>query len=337
MSLLASSGVGIFNRKHFIVSQVNSTSSLQTRHGTHAAAWLALEEWATLPTSGDLFAKLVRPDGHTLDQWFQLQGGAIAVAPQAKDWFMQWGMDLGYAAKDQWARNESSYRPDGVPKTWEANVNVCLELVRDMWRLLEPSSTSSFEQIDRHILRHAIERYFRGFTSKEPASDDPQFGLLVNKTVAAMNLLPSAEKRVKGFLLRQISPNEPSVFRYSAIEPGNPENDALAVISRAVLLLRLATGSANLLLERNGIDADALEFWWKKLGESRGIWPPGAPPTELYDLWVDVEESLRAIADAEDTLPSLLESFSSITSSLAPQLSVLASHERVGIWGLCPS
>ena len=337
MSLLASSGIGIFNRQHYIVPQVNSTSKLRAGHGTHAMAWVALEEWAKLSNSGDLFAKLVRPDGQTLERWFHAQGGATAVAAQAKAWFMQWGMDLGLAAKDQRARNESSYRPDGVPRIWEVDANDCLEFVSDLWRLLEPSPTSNFEQIDRHILRHAIESYFRGTSGHEPSPNNPRFAELVHRTVTRMSLPLSAEQRVKRFLRRQISPIDPSVFRYSAIKPGNPESDAFAVISRAVLLLRLATGSAYRQLESNGVDAEVLEFWWRKLGESRGIWQPGAAPSDLHDLWADVEESLNAIADAEDNHPPVLNSFSTIASNLAPELSVLASHERVGIWGLCPS
>ena len=337
MSLLASSGIGIFNRQHYIVPQVNSTSKLRASHGTHAVAWLALEEWAQLPTSGDLFAKLVRPDGQTLEQWFRAQGGASAVAAQAKAWFMQWGMDLGLAAKDQRARNESSYRPDGVPIVWEVDASDCLEFVSDLWRLLEPSPTSNFEQIDRHILRHAIESYFRGSTGHEPSSDNARFASLVKKTLATTSLPPSAEERVERFLRRQLSPNDPSIFTYSGTKTGIPESDAFAVISRAVLLLRLATGSAHRQLESNGIDAEVLGFWWRKLGESRGIWQPGAPPSDLHDLWADVEDSLNAIADAKDGHTPLLTSFCTFASSLAIEINVLASHERVGIWGLCPS
>lgn len=335
MSLLAGSGIGIFDRQHFIVPQANSTTKLRTGLGTHRMAWLALEEWAQLTTSGDVFAELVQPDGHSLELWYQSQGGARVLAPQAKDWFMQWGMDLRLTTKDRDARNESSYRPDGVPITWEADAAACLEFVRDTWRLLEPSTISNFDQIDRHILRLSIERYFRGLTGKWIISDDPDFGILVDRILSGMSLPSSAVLRIKEFLCRQIWPTDPLVFSYSTVEPRNVGSDALAVISRALLLLRLATGSAHRLLENTGINADVLAFWWNKLGESRGIWPPGAPPSDLHDLWADVEDSLNVIAELEEDRPELLGSFSSIASSLAPQLTVLASYERVGIWALC--
>ena len=336
MSLVAGSGIGVFSNQHFVVPAVNSTAKLGTNQGTHVVAWLALEEWAQLATSGDLFAEIIRPEGRTLDDWFQTQGGASALAPQAKDWFMQWGMDLGIITEDRRARNESSYRPDGVPITWTANAKDSLEYVRDLWRLLEPSATSNFEQLDRHILRLAIERHYRGMSGRQITRGDPNFCALIDRTVSALTLAPSAEERLKNFLLRQVSPDDPLVFHFSTIQPSTPDS-ALAVISRAVLLLRLATGSANNLLASAGIDVKKLAFWWTQLGEGRGIWQPGAPPSELHDLWADVADSLFEVDDVERLDPHLLNSFSAIASALGPHLNVLASHERVGIWGLCPS
>ena len=337
MSLLAATGIGIFSSKHFVVHQANSIKQLQTRQNTHKMAWLALEAWSTLPHSGELFAEIVRPEGHTLNQWFQVLGGARIIAPQAKAWFMQWGMDLGLAADDQVARNESTYRPDGIPTTWRADSKACLEFVLDLWTLLEPSSTSSFEQIDRHIFRHAIERHYLARTGRKPHGGDAAFDELIDETVTSMSLPPSAEGRFKAFLARRILEQDPSVFSYSTLKPSHREKDALAVISRAVLLLRLSTGSAKRLLTTSGIDLEALEFWWTTLGESRGIWAPGAAPSDLQELWADVDQALKEIAEIEFNDPGSFESFNDIASTLAPYFDLLASHERVGIWGLVPS
>jgi hypothetical protein len=337
MSLLASAGIGIFNTRHFAIPAVNSTSKLNVGSGTHVTTWLALEHWAQQPASGALFASLVRPEGRSLDSWFQPQGGASSLAPQARGWFMQWGMDLGFASKDRDARNESSYRPDGIPMTWDAPVKDGLEFVRDTWIALEPSATSSFEQIDRHILRLALERYFHGFTGKIATATDPAFVTLVNNTVSAQSLTTATSTRLTQFLLRQAAPTDPLIFRYSTVAPGTPLTDALAVLSRAVLLLRIATGSAQDLLQQAGFSADALSFWWKKVGETRGLWPAGSPPTALSDLWADVKASLDELADVDATDPTALESINSIAFGMEGRLNVLSSHERVGLWGLCPA
>lgn len=337
MSLLASNGLGVFDKKHFYISAANTTVKLGASNGTHILAWLALEEWSRRPASGALFATLVRPEGLTLDEWFQPQGGAAALAPQAKSWFMQWGMDLGLTTKDREARNESSYRPDGVPTTWEVSAREGFEFIRDMWSALEPSSASSFEQIDRYILRLAIERHHVSLTGRPAGPGDAAYVALVNTIVNAQSLATATEDRLKRFLLRQSAPIDPQIFRFSAMKPGNPQTDAFAVMARAVLLLRIATGAAHRLLNRSGFDANRLGFWWQKLGETRGLWNPGNPPEELADLWADIEQSLRDVADLEAGTPEVLDSFHSISAELPGRLSMLATHERVALWGLCPA
>jgi len=170
-----------------------------------------------------------------------------------------------------------------------------------------------------------------------PTAGDPAFVGVVESTVSAQSLSDVTEERLKAFLLRQIAPEDPLIFKYSGIPPGAPETDAFAVVSRAVLLLRIATGSAHDLLHRVGVDANALSFWWQKLGEGRGLWHPSSPPTTLSDLWADIRDSLNEIAEIEKDDPASLDSFKAITSNVAGQLSLFSSHERVGLWGLFPA
>ncbi len=337
MSLLASSGIGIFNTKHFIVPTANSTSKLAFGQGTHVFTWLALEQWSRLPTSGTLFSELVRPEGRPLDDWFHPLGGAASLAAQAKDWFLQWGMDLGHASKDRDARNASSYRPDGVPSTWQVSSKDCLDFVRDMWSALEPSSSSSFDNIDRHILRLALERHYRGVANKTPSPTDASFVSLVNSIVDPQGLSPMTADRLKRFLLRTASPNDPLVFKYSRMKPGHVHTDAFSVIARAILLLRIATGSANDVLKQAGVSHNDLSFWWTQLGETRGLWLTGSPPAALSDLWADIEAALRDIDDTEAADPTAFSSLNSLAFGVDGRLTVLSSHERVGLWGLCPT
>jgi hypothetical protein len=337
MSLLGGAGIGIFDRKHYIVQNVNTTARLQCRAGTHVLAWSALEHWSQLPASGALFAKLVRPEGRTLEQWFQPFGGATTLAPQARAWFMQWGMDLNLATDDRDARNESSYRPDGIPHTWDVPARDALVFVRDMWAALEPSSSSSFELIDRHILRIALERYYYGLKSKPASGTDAAFQALVESALEAQSLAKSAEDRLRLFLLRQSVSSDPDIFKYSAMKPTKAGTDTFAVLSRAVLLLRIATGSAHDLLTQGGIDSATLSFWWTKVGEARGLWQPGTPPDALSDLWTDINESLDEALQLETTQPDALSSTRSVVFDAAGRFNIFSSHERVGLWGICPT
>jgi hypothetical protein len=113
-----------------IVSGVNTTRPLKSDNGTHQVAWDALEYWSDQPSSGMLFSALIRPDGRALDEWFQPLGGSATLALQAQAWFMQWGMDLRLGLSDRAARNESSYRPDGIPNSWIISPPAVLEFVQ---------------------------------------------------------------------------------------------------------------------------------------------------------------------------------------------------------------
>ena len=335
MSLLASQGVGIFNRQHYAITGTNQTRKLATRQGTHIMTWLVLEAWALAPQSGSLFTSLVRPEGSTLDDWFHAQGGASVLAPQAKDWFMQWGMDLNLAIEDREARNASSYRPDGVPSTWTLNTNDTLEFVKDLWFSLEPSSSSSFDQIDRHILRLAVERLFKGRTGREASALDANFRSLVSGLVSARGLVGVSANRIEEFLLRQTSPQDPQILVNSRTKPNGGEADVFSVLSRAVLLLRVASSSTQQLLANADVSTPLLKFWWEAIGEARGLWQPGGSPEPLSDLWADIDESLREIELVEAANPGALATPQGILSSIPREISVLSSHERVGLWGLC--
>jgi hypothetical protein len=336
ISLLASAGIGIFNNRHFIVSGPNTTAQLQTKDGTHQIAWAALEFWSQQQSSGALFAKIVRPEGQTLDEWFQPYGGSGALAPQARQWFMQWGMDLNLGAKDRDARNESSYRPDGIPSSWTISPSAVLDFVRDLWGALEPGTPSSFEQIDRHILRLALEQHFRGTDGSQPSAANPAFLGMVQNIVAAGNLSAVGEQRWRDFLLRVSVPKDPMIFVHSALKPGKSATDHFAVISRAVLLLRIATGSAHDLLHQSGFNADALSFWWRSIGEARGLWAPATPPAALADLWADIRDVLTDMEDLGAGGPLAPTSMSGLAETVGDRYRVLCSHERVGLWGLCP-
>src|SRR6266540_3509352 len=54
VSLLASAGLGIFDRDHFVLDASGSVRQFAERLGTHVATWEVLTCWAGLPVAGDL-------------------------------------------------------------------------------------------------------------------------------------------------------------------------------------------------------------------------------------------------------------------------------------------
>ena len=335
MSLLASSGIGIFSKQHFVVTGSNAATKLRVGAGTHADTWDILEYWSKEPSSGALFAELIRPDGKTLTDWFRPLGGVYALEAQARNWFLQWGMDLNTAIEDRNARNESSYRPDGIPNSWSIAPDSAFEFIHALWDILEPRPNSSFQEIDRYLLRMALERHHESITGRKAKATDPTFLTLVRNVVDPLYADETATRWID-FLLRRTAPQDPAIFAKSGLKPGKQATDHLAVISRAVLLLRMATGSAENLLEEAGIVSADLSFWWEAIGETRGLWSAGSPPAQRGDLWRDIEDTLGDLAAIIARTPNTLQSLNSLRSDMAGYLDVLCTHERVGLWGLCP-
>src|SRR5262245_17033428 len=203
MSLLASVGIGVFNDRHFVIDKPSSVSLLSGKYRTHVFVWDCIECWGDLNSSGDLFSRVIRPHGIELSDWLQPIGGAGAVAAQAKAWFLQWGMDLQVPHFDQRVRNESSYRPDGLHKNWAIDAAEVLLFAREFWSSMEPTSASRFENVDRHILRVALETAFKGTTGQTAAKNKAAFKANVTRVVEALSLDASTARRWVEFLGRE--------------------------------------------------------------------------------------------------------------------------------------
>jgi hypothetical protein len=247
---------------------------------------------------------------------------------------MQWGMDLRLAVRDRTARNESSYRPDGLLQTAASSPYDVLSFARDLWQTLEPRGASAFEQLDRHILRIAIERHYKGKSGKQPTATDPAFRSMVTSAVTAQALPAKASTLLEDFLLRRVVPSDPLIFGYSALKPDNVS--PMPVLSRAVFLLRMASGSSRDLLTKAGVNAAAISFWWRAVGEGRGLWDSASEPTDLTDLWADIRDYLADVEAIGPTDPEV-QSFTSLAKSFEVHAHASCGYERVSLWGICPS
>lgn len=337
MSLLASEGIGIFNRRHFIIDSPHSVQMLEAQYPTHQFAWDCLNFWAEQPPSGDLFAKTVRPYGRSLEDWFAPLGGGRAVEAQARGWFRQWGMDLKIFAQDRDARNESSYRPDGMPDAWCVEAPAALNFAGEVWEALEPSSMSQFDMIDRHILRLALESRFKGVTGKESHKDPAGYKKFVMPIIQHQNFALPAMNEWLDFVMRKKVPDNLSILDFSQDTTDSRDNSAPAVISRATLLLRLASGSTGLLIREASIAADSLSFWWETLGRGRGLWDGPQEAEELTDLWGDIEMLLVEVERFQTRHTPVDQTFFRIGTELGHTLAGLSSCERVAIWSMVPA
>lgn len=336
MSLLAAQGVGVFDRKHVIIDGKNSVAPLRGSYGTHQFAWDSLKCWSASPTSGNAFARIIRPNGLSLNEWMAPLGGAAAVAPQAENWFQQWGMDLKTGLDDRNSRNESSYRPDGLPNAWYLDGRDAVTFIHGLWLTLEPSEDSRFDAIDRHILRIALERFFKGRNGKAATSAPQKYRQFIDGVLKPQNFAPEVEKWWMEFLTRKLYKNDPEIFSSSSESPNKQRASYASIISRATLLLRVASGAALELLQSASLTADSTMFWWNNLGVARGLWDGLKGADQLTDLWADIDLLLRDLETFQHKHGAANQSFLRVGSELGSSLVGLGSCERVAIWSMTP-
>jgi hypothetical protein len=333
MSLLATQGIGVFNHKHCVIDGPNSARVLRGA-GTHVFAWDCLTYWAKQKVSGETFSTVVRPHGRSLADWLAPLGGARVVAPQARAWFQKWGMDLMRLAKDREARNHVSYRPYGMNGGRPVPPTEAADAVREIWSVLEPMTTSGFDVLDWQILRLSLEKYFKARFDKEASEDPDRYEALARSIIDGQALAaPIAAARLN-FLLRTQAADDAAIFKYSRMLPTSlGPGRYLGVICRAALLLRLATGATMNLFESAGVGKARLEFWREEVGVERGIWAPGAQPTILTDLWLDVSTALSDIATFGEA-SAAQQNYHYLGSALGHVFCPLGSCERVALWSI---
>lgn len=333
-ALLASEGIGVFHMNHFAITAPNIATELATRKGTHHFVWDCLEFWADQPPSANLFANIIRPYGISLENWCAPLGGAATFAPHARKWFTQWGMDLRVFQDDHRVRNVSSYQPDGLPRFWSIEGNKTIDFVRSLWEALEPSSASRFETIDGHLLRKTLEAYFKAHTGKTAEKARAKFKTFVQPVVDHQGLSIDITAQWLSFMCREIGSHDLEIFKYSQKLPDDMAFSAFAVMSRATLLLRAASGSTARLFQAANHSTDSFKFWWEKFGLAKGLWDGKKEASELQDLWIDIRDSLADIESFQTENPIANQSYFRLGEDVAKAMVSLGSCERVALWSM---
>ena len=163
LAIVASEGIGIFNKEHFVVDEQGNAMRLcsdvgkPTASATHSMIWPVYSWWIAQPTAHDLLMRVIRPSSKAMRDWFnQPEDEQIYLAPSAQKWLADWGLDLRRMNTDQGARNASSYGPSAL-HGWETIEQTdALRTVIELWRTFEPADSSRFEEIDRLLLRRVL-------------------------------------------------------------------------------------------------------------------------------------------------------------------------------------
>jgi len=327
MSIMASEGVGVFNKRHIFFDSANNPLTFNS--ATHPVANDLLLEWGSLTTNKDIVFSCIQVNSRTLGEWINSSGHSTSSAYASsviKDWFKTWSIDLRLTA-DRNLRNEMSYRPHfDYPKVAiEENIKKLISI----WQGLEPTTANRFVEIDKHLLRIAIEQLYKITTGRK--TTHPSYIRFIDNIFDTLG--ESKTQPLYLFILRTTSPNN-HVLIIEADKDLKNNNlnrvNPFSMICRSILLLRFATSIANITMRDSSVGFNLLRFWWEdialKFGMIESI-PSGIETTELYS---DISESISGLQSGLYSISTL----KSVNSSALGDLSTLKQFQRTCFWGL---
>lgn len=310
LSILASSGIGIFSRCNVVIDHAGVVHNL-ARQPTHEMCWATLSEWAKSAVNCDRMIKPFRLAGTSLlDTFREFFPSGISVG--ASKLITKWGFDLAQGSKDRDERNWSSYQPTALvdittkPEDDQAFLTM-------FWEALRPGGMG----LERHLLRILLEEEaaihsmpLSTYTVPYNHLDD---GL---RAIVSLDFLTRATDAANHDLLAHAS---------KLTLPAHP----YSMICRAAMLLRLATGMAESNLVAASIQPTVqFDAWRKEFGESHGLWAPEFEPTTSAQLWDDIDLALEDVAAAPTAHRH------SWVSALSSSAMRICETERAALWGL---
>lgn len=329
-AILASEGIGLSANWVAVVDSAGKCVLKREPASSHRVLWEALEEWSRGNAKGIVF-RLLKPFGHSIADWLGHFPGS--PSPVAEDWLRAWGLDLRELAEDGNSRNVASYEPSGCPLTMREQSQKALNYVMSLWRSCQPTGTGVTLALDRLVLRATLEAVFRtGHPYGRSARQAPkQYRAKVDRAVGSFPLVRPNREAILRILEPQEIPEGMDIFEIAKrTSDARTKTHVAEVLSRAVLLLRLATACAHDLLAEFGSDPRAVtRHWWESRHVRRGLWPVGHVLQSFSDLWDEADEALDTLGQQRNGMSA----FRLRSPDCAGSVATLATAERIFLWG----
>lgn len=336
-SLLATEGIGVFDKEHFYVDN-SGNHHLFTRQngnpnelGTHTMVWLALDCWSTQPKAKTLLEKIIIINGIDLSTWIG-NYKASNWGQLTNEIFKKVGIDLQMMAHDREIRNSVSYAPSELNDVSLLSPKDNYEFVFEIWNLLEPSGTGSFNQLDKLILKQTLQlidvKDHRTNFKKQRKERSIMIDKTLDNSTLAHEYLNFLSNNDQNIVISKASKIYPNVSD-SLLDPENH----LQVLGRTLLLLRLATGSVQLLLKDASINFTDIDFWVKKIIQQNGLCLDSDINSIVpEELWNDMSDI--ALDDVRLNLNSGINDFNEMKKDLSYASLLMSEGERAMLWGL---
>ena len=333
MSLMAYEGVGIFNSKHIWFDK-----NFKCHHfsgSTHPVADYIINKWAEQADKKDLIFGMIKVGNKPLSEWVVAAGlpGRSKLTKQIlKQWLSEWSIDLKMK-KDQDIRNEVSYRPKIFYQDFDALT--ATKNIREIWDACEPSGAEKFRNLDHHFLRIVLSSVYRFKKPGHVLNGDANSKAFVEEVMGKLGL--SINTSLVNFLSYSSSPNNHFVIgeaKKVVFDPTTMKYDPFPILSRALLLLRLATATTEYFIEHSTISStrrESLKFWWNKLCLTYGIIGDENEISDFNDLYADIADSFNNIdfSNAQDWASS-----KAAGEKYADEFAKIKQFHRAFFWGL---
>jgi len=322
MSLLASEGFGVFDTRHVVIEATQSRyfprTIKWTQFSTHQFIWVLLRYWSTLHRAGDLIDELIQPNQIHLSTWLASLNCPVRVNAIGQTWLSSWGIDLAATRGDRNTRNLASYRPSEFRLPQASVAADIAKFVADLWRMFEPGEDRRFQTVERHLLRQA---WISGGSPTINQAEVERLGLPEKEAEHWIKFLGATQTSLPFQLA-------------GATKPVEDPTSHLRIISRAALLLFLASGSTRQLLRTAGFTREDLSFWWSRHGTDRGLWSHDTRPDDPLDTWEDINAVLTDLENWRGTNPN--STLFDLRGSCSGSIDILSAFEHICIWSLLP-
>ena len=287
MTILSIYGIGVFDHQHFVVVSPTSVNMIPGGGGTHVFASDALEWWAGQPSATKMLGASIRPEGIPLDSWLTALPRYASWSPLAREMVLALGVDLKRLASDRRMRNEASYRPRTATALTPGDAAPVAQFLVQTWAALEPSPLIS--NIDLHHLRRLFEK---SFLVVEGRRNKKKYSAAAEALLKTQGISETRSEQMHSFLRRAVIPDDLELIRLAAKSSTNPRELHMSMMSRAVLLLGVASSMAVSQWRQAGLDLRHVAWWWGPLGVERGLWTNRPSVGDLRSLWADTELDL---------------------------------------------
>ena len=337
MALLASQGIGIFNNTNVVVDEDGLAQRMPRDRGTHQAAWLYLDCWASYPEAADLVGGILQLANGTIAEWFQNVRHLGAWTPVGADLLRKIGLDLKHMTSDRYARNEASYRPSEFTGVDTQTASDDAGFVEMLLRTLEIELHSRpFQNLDRYLCRTILEGTQQQFLRDHNTLPDASIETVTSyeESLNAFTDSASTAAILRRFLERADGQQDPGILRNALSDDNHHQPEyTYGLVSRALLLLRLATGAVQQLIAESGISAESLDSWSSAVMHTYGLWNDShGNITNLSELWVDIEIGLDSLGEwREEGNTSRRDMLSRCSAAIVD----VTGTARFGLMGLC--